>query len=456
MFDELDAATATRILAPALPECARNNLRMESMASSEAIAMSTQKSVEVLAEGNAGPYRYQVLRAAGEDILVPWLEDNGYTVVDDNKPIIEDYVDGGFDFLTLQLRAGRADTQVKPIKVSYKSRTPMIPIKLTAVAATDDMPIIAWLFGSSPYEPSNYQEFSIDNTEIFFDNFGNDNFDLLRRNKADGFDDGQAWLAEYRQETGDLENRNSHPIISKLKQRHPWVTRYYTQLSPHEMTKDPVFQPGDTSLPKVSNLRDLRQMTGRYQCERDEGASVSITDLPGEIGGITLPGRPSVDREGITLPGIGDQDTPSDVDETTVTLPDTDLADPAAETAEGMTDAAPEAAAAGKDEAGTMLDRLLAGKQDVENPINPDDIRRAASEAAAEAQDQADGAVAAGRDAAGQFVKDQAAREMRKKGPLLLGIAGTAVIGLLAGVAAVVYLLNRRKQAPEPEPKGMP
>jgi hypothetical protein len=59
------------------------------------------------------------------------------------------------------------------------------------------------------------------------------------------------------------------PLLRELRQRYPYVTRFYGQMSPNEMTVDPVFD-FNNGLTDVSNVRDLTTRTDMYPCQDNE------------------------------------------------------------------------------------------------------------------------------------------------------------------------------------------
>ncbi len=45
---------------------------------------------------------------------------------------------------------------IQPIKVTYESDKPMIPLRLTAVAANPDMAVITWFYADQQAVPANF------------------------------------------------------------------------------------------------------------------------------------------------------------------------------------------------------------------------------------------------------------------------------------------------------------
>ena len=82
--------------------------------------------------------------------------------------------------------------------------------------------------------------------------------------KADEYG-GQAFITEYAAPTRELVV--VHPLLQDLSRRYADVTRLNTVISPEEMTVDPIFD-YNSQLKDVSNVRDLSDMKGVFQCDR--------------------------------------------------------------------------------------------------------------------------------------------------------------------------------------------
>ena len=258
-FQELEAATAPVIFPPEIPDCVRTQ------SPTAAAAASVERSVQVFASGEVGPYSFDVIGSYDPEALVTWLRENGYQVTPEMEPIIDLYVEEKFVFLAMKLRPDQGIQDIEPVKITYPSERPMIPLRLTAVAANPDMRVLVWIFADQQATPSNYASINIRDDEfVFFDRTGRNNYQTMIRDKANEYG-GQAFITEYAAPSNEL--KVVQPLLQELRSRHPYVTRLNTVISPHEMTLDPVFD-YDAQLKDISNIRDLRGMTGLFQCER--------------------------------------------------------------------------------------------------------------------------------------------------------------------------------------------
>ena len=280
-FRELEVATDPVFIPPPLPECA--DIVMAAMAAPAA------ESVEVFASGEVGPYGFDVVGSEDPDALVSWLRDNSYRVTEAMEPLIDLYVEEQFVFLAMKLRPDQGAQDVEPVKVTYPSSQPMIPLRLTAVAANPNMAVMVWIYADVQAVPVNYGKMEIANEDlVFFGRGGSNNYRQLMSQKANELE-GQAFITEYAAPTSRLSV--AHPLLQDLSSRYAYLTRLNTVISPEEMTVDPVFD-YDPRLEDVSNVRDLSRMKGLFQCERLEPQSSpgsGIASSVAESTGSTLP-----------------------------------------------------------------------------------------------------------------------------------------------------------------------
>ena len=273
-FLELEVATDPVFIPPPIPECALQSMRFMAVAES---AMAGD--VTVFATGAVGPYGFDVIGSEDSEAVVNWLRDNGYQVTVEMEPLIDVYVTEEFAFLAMRLLPDKESQDVEPVKITYPSVKPMIPLRLTAVAANPNMAVMVWVFGDQQAYPLNYASLEIPDTAITFFPFGGTNYRQLIGDYADEYG-GQGFITEYAAPSRELSV--IHPMLQELRAGYPYVTRLNTVISPEEMTLDPVFD-YDPQLKDVSNIHDLSNMTGMFDCERNPSV-----DLP-VIGEVELP-----------------------------------------------------------------------------------------------------------------------------------------------------------------------
>lgn len=274
-FTELEVVTDPVFIPPETPECVRQ-IHLEAW-----LSASEDSRVQIFASGEVGPYGFDAIGSEDPQALINWLREHDYRVTEDMEPLINVYVEEGFVFLAMQLLPGQGAQSVEPVKVTYASERPMIPLRLTAVAANPNMAVMVWIYADKQAMPVNYAEIHIPYEDLtFFARGGSSNYRQLMGQRVDDFG-GQAFITEYAAPTRKLAV--IHPLLKQLRNRYPYVTRLNTVISPEEMTVDPVFD-YDPQRRDVSNIHDLSGMEGLYDCESRSPTSFIRLGPSGGIG----------------------------------------------------------------------------------------------------------------------------------------------------------------------------
>jgi hypothetical protein len=273
-FNELETATVPVYIPPALPESCE--VLMFSADDAGAVPMAeAEESVEVFASGEVGPFGFDVVGSEDPMAMIFWLRDHSYQVTEAMEPLIDVYVREQFVFLAMRLLPESEASDVQPVKITYRGDAPMIPLRLTAVAATPDMRVLTWFYADKQAVPVNFAHMEIPDEDIQFFLFGGNNYRQLIGDKANEFG-GQAFVTEYAAPSRELAV--VHPLLQELANDYAYVTRLSTVISPEEMTVDPVFG-YDPQLRDVSNVHDLSNMAGVWDCD-EESNNDSTVNIP--------------------------------------------------------------------------------------------------------------------------------------------------------------------------------
>jgi len=299
VFSDLHAATDVRVIAPNDNDCRDGFGDIVSDAAGEDSAAESDDAVEVFASGEVGPFGFDVVGSSNPDALTDWLRDNNYRVEPFMEPLITTYVDEEFAFVAMRLLDGETAESIAPIEISYPGTEPMIPLRLTAVAANPNMPIWVWIFADAQATPANYEHMEIDTRELSFSDFGQSDYATLIPARADALG-GRAFITEFAGPASSIDLNNNY--IRNRRDR--YLTRVYTMISPNEMTVDPVFSFDDT-LDDVSNIRDASRLSGLYRCQREDAgwfslASSDAIDPYTSTGAVTATTQAGVARVGLS------------------------------------------------------------------------------------------------------------------------------------------------------------
>jgi hypothetical protein len=101
----------------------------------------------------------------------------------------------GLHLLALKLSKGSDVGSIRPLMLTYDADSPMIPIKLTAVAANSDMGVMTWLLGDARGVPQNYFALELNEARINWFN-ANSNYNAVVTAAADEAG-GQGFVTEY-------------------------------------------------------------------------------------------------------------------------------------------------------------------------------------------------------------------------------------------------------------------
>lgn len=277
-FVELEQMTNVRFIPPPIPE----DCIMLQFETAEEAVPSAAGEVEIFASGEVGPFGFDVIGSEDPNALIVWLRDNNYRVEEQMEPLINVYVEERFVFLAMRLLPDQGTQDIQPVKVTYDSPEPMIPLRLTAVAANPDMAVLIWFFANDQAVPANYTHMQIPTDDLRFFIWGGNNYRSLIGTTADRFN-GQAFVTEYAGPTNNFAFTD--PLLVELAQKHRYLTRLNTVISPEEMTIDPVFG-YDPNREDVSNVRDLSDYDkDLYECDRDPNFQPANVE---ESGGSTI------------------------------------------------------------------------------------------------------------------------------------------------------------------------
>jgi MYXO-CTERM domain-containing protein len=191
--------------------------------------------VTVEASGVVGSFEWAVIsldQALPEpaDAAVEWLGQNGYDVPPGAPGLLGPYLADGLYLLALRLQKGANAGSIRPIVLTYEASRPMIPIKLTAVAANENMGVLTWVLADSQAVPMNYNALELNEARINWFN-ASANYNAVVTEAADEAG-GQGFVTEYAQPTQSLANR-----MWSASEEQDWLTLESTQaqLTPSQL-----------------------------------------------------------------------------------------------------------------------------------------------------------------------------------------------------------------------------
>jgi hypothetical protein len=164
----------------------------------------------VVVQDSIGPYDYAVLRADSEQPMLDWLAANRYFVPTSTAEAVTPYIHEGAFFLALKLRKGNDIGDLQPVVVRYASDLPMIPIVLTSVGASENMPLLVWMVGAGRAIPRNYYHTLVNDASVDWLNAGANYLDVINR-AVDEAPDHHSFVTEYAGTSDIMKNVIDYP-----------------------------------------------------------------------------------------------------------------------------------------------------------------------------------------------------------------------------------------------------
>jgi len=210
--------------------------------------------VTVHVRAEVGPYDVVVVESRDAAELVTWLRDNSYRVTAAMVPYIERYTAEGMKFLALKLQPDADVNDVAPFAMTLPAGAPIVPLRMTAIAAEPEMGVVVFILGDQRYQPANWPDLTIDPADIEFDYYDyRSNWTSLVARAVDDAG-GQGFVTEMAGPTAPLaelarartpsdpDQLAAQEALLGLFDAHPYITRMYTRLSAEEMVSDPMFR----------------------------------------------------------------------------------------------------------------------------------------------------------------------------------------------------------------------
>ncbi|MEZ4451138.1 MAG: DUF2330 domain-containing protein [Nannocystaceae bacterium] len=126
---------------------------------------------DVLLRTTVGAFDIVVLQGGDAKTVMEWLGQAGYYQDPDAAPILQEYIDDGYLFAALKLTQNAGVDEIHPITLTYPGNEPCVPIKLTRIAAKQDMDIRTFFLGEHRVGPSNYHHVVPNDARFDWPNF---------------------------------------------------------------------------------------------------------------------------------------------------------------------------------------------------------------------------------------------------------------------------------------------
>jgi len=121
---------------------------------------------QVVLRETVGAYEIVVLEGGTAAEVIEWLDTNGYQQDPEAQPIFEEYLAENHLFGAIKLTGGAGVDQIHPIVLRYTSDEPCVPLRLTRIAAVEDMDVRTFFLGNDRMVPTNYRHVLVNPLQI--------------------------------------------------------------------------------------------------------------------------------------------------------------------------------------------------------------------------------------------------------------------------------------------------
>jgi len=178
---------------------------------------------------SVGAFDVTIIEASSAADVSLWLSDNGFLDEPEAEPILDDYVQAGFKFVAVKLRPGAGVDEIHPLVIRYLGDQPCIPLKLTRIAATEDMGVRAFFFGDERIAPVSYRHVTLNPAQLDWLNLATNYNDVVSK-AVDEASNGRAFITEY---AGTSSVVNLNGVWSSS-----WYAAAFEQIEPTDVVDE--------------------------------------------------------------------------------------------------------------------------------------------------------------------------------------------------------------------------
>lgn len=156
LFAELSQKTAPVWLMSRTYACEADDPNCCSLTFIPESDVAPEPGPDVVLQATVGAYEVVVLQGGTAGEIIDFLQANDYQQDPEAEPIVQAYVDEGYLFAAAKLRSGVGVESIHPLVLRMQADEFCVPIRLTRIAAQQDMGIRAYFLGTERAVPSNY------------------------------------------------------------------------------------------------------------------------------------------------------------------------------------------------------------------------------------------------------------------------------------------------------------
>ncbi len=156
----------------------------------------------VLAEETVGAFDITVIgEGEGQELtaqqVFDWLGENGYQQDEAALPIIEEYLDEDHSFAAIKLNGSAGVDELHPIALKFDHPAPCVPLRLTRIAASDDMDVRAYFLAGDRVVPETYKHVLVNPLKIDWINQAANYKEVITKAVDAESAEGRAFVTEF-------------------------------------------------------------------------------------------------------------------------------------------------------------------------------------------------------------------------------------------------------------------
>jgi MYXO-CTERM domain-containing protein len=177
----------------------------------------------VVFKKTVGAFEVTALQGGTAEEVSTWLSTNGYQSIPSAPAILKHYVELNFVFVAIKLTGGAGVDEIHPLVFKYQGNEPCVPLKLTAVAAVEDMGVRVFFLGDDRVFPTNYKHVELNPARLDWQTRGANYTQLVNRAVDSAVANGQAFITEYAGPSS-VVGANNTSIYDPIWSEAPFVT----------------------------------------------------------------------------------------------------------------------------------------------------------------------------------------------------------------------------------------
>ncbi|MBV1862762.1 MAG: DUF2330 domain-containing protein [Nannocystaceae bacterium] len=153
--------------------------------------------VDILLKEVVGAFEITVLSGDNVVEVKEWLETNGYQQDPNADPILEEYLSEGYIFAAFKLTNDTETSEIHPITLRFPNNEACIPLRLTRIAAVDDMDIRSFFLSDDRVVPSTYKHVLVNPLRLDWANLASNYKSVITQAVDADEAAGRAFVTEY-------------------------------------------------------------------------------------------------------------------------------------------------------------------------------------------------------------------------------------------------------------------